>query len=86
MVMKHEPISTQAMLRQYKRRVRTLPDGSKFIPLEKGLFDVFSGVEWLQHSRYRYANNRWIYLQGVRQTADWIEKNMPDFVKERKLH
>jgi hypothetical protein len=73
----HMRITDAQMIRQYKQRAHMLEDGSRLIHLEKGLVDVFTGTEWIQHSRYRYANARWHYIQGHRLGIDWLLKNMP---------
>ena len=70
-------ITDAQMIRQYKLRTSTLTDGSKFIPLEKGLVDIFTGVEWLQQSRYRYAKERWLYISGHRLVNSWIAQYLP---------
>ena len=83
---KHERLTTEKMLLQYKRHVKTLADGSLLIPLGRGLFDIFTGKEWLNHSRYRYANYRWIYLSGIRLESGWVAQNLPDLSKKLRLH
>lgn len=77
----HIRINDSQMIRQYKRRHLILEDGTCFIHLDGGLADIFTGVEWLQFSRYRYAHQRWHYIAGHRLTADWLIRYMPQTTK-----
>ena len=45
-------------VRQYKLRARTRCTGDRVIACGGGLFDLFSGVGWTNHSRYRVVRTQ----------------------------
>jgi hypothetical protein len=63
-------------IRQYRRHTAVTPDGSHVIYMGRGLADIFTGVEWLQHSRYRYEDQRWKYVSGRNLPYSWIKSNL----------
>jgi hypothetical protein len=72
----HIRISVPQMIRQYRRHTAVTSDGSKVIHLGRGLVDIFTGVEWLHQSRYRYADQRWLYIGGLRLSSGWVQNNL----------
>ncbi len=36
------------------------------IPVQRGLWDIFTGTGWKVHSRYRMIKGTWVYLSGLR--------------------
>lgn len=69
-------VTVPMMIRQYSRHVATTQDGSRIIYFGRGLVDIFTGVEWLHHSRYRYENQRFKYVSGRVLPQSWINANL----------
>ena len=84
--MSHERITTAAMIRQYKRHTGTTPDGSKVIYMGRGLVDIFTGVEWMTYSRYRYEKQRFVHVAGRVLGNEWFTKNSLMVPNGRTIH
>jgi hypothetical protein len=51
-------ISTEQMLRQRHNHVTNLTNGDKVIHIQGGVYDLFSGIGWDNHIRFRVIKFR----------------------------
>lgn len=58
-------ITTAQLLAQFKAKQVKFVDGLQVMKASRTVMDIFTGLGWQSHSRYRLVKGRWLHVQGA---------------------